>query len=139
MNLTFITRPQTPDVITAIFAFKDRLFAAWGGSETEDKGGIWVFKRGKKIDELEIPAGMNESVRQLFIFGSWIVGCCSSRLEVWKSATYEHFTTLVSPRSWDSPAIEGLSGVVCNIPTLLNKVLVGKTDGSVELWNLGTG
>ena len=82
---------------------------------------------------------MNESIRQLVIFGSWIVGCCSSRLEVWKTATYEHYTTLVSPQSWDTPRTDGLSGVICNIPTLLNKILVGKRDGSVELWNLGTG
>ncbi|MCJ1383374.1 hypothetical protein MMC17_006487 [Xylographa soralifera] len=139
LNLTFITRPQTPGDITATFAWKDRAFAAWGGTAVEGESGVWVFKRGKRIAELERTAGMDEPVRQLLIFGSWIVGCCSTRLEVWKSATYEHYTTITSSRSRARPVSETLSGVLCSMPTMLNKVLVGKQDGSVELWNLSTG
>ncbi|MCJ1402943.1 hypothetical protein MMC11_006164 [Xylographa trunciseda] len=139
LNLTFITRPETPEDITATFAWKDRVFAAWGGTLAEGESGVWVFKRGKRIAELERPAGMNESISQLLIFGSWIVGCCSTRLEVWKSGTYEHYTTIKSSRSRAGRGSETLSGVFCNMPTLLNKILVGKQDGSVEIWNLSTG
>ncbi|MCJ1420178.1 hypothetical protein MMC32_006535 [Xylographa parallela] len=139
LNLTFITRPQTPGDITATFAWKDRVFAAWGGIAAEGESSVWVFKRGKRIAELERTAGMDEPVKQLLIFGSWILGCCSTKLEVWKSATYEHYTTITSSSSRAGRVSETLSGVLCNMPTMLNKVLVGKQDGSVELWNLSTG
>ena len=89
--------------------------------------------------ELEIPQGLDESVKQLLIFGSWIVGCCSTRLEVWKSSTYEHYTTIRTTRSGVENRRDELSGVICNMPTLLNKLLAGKQDGTVELWNLSTG
>ena len=115
------------------------MFAAWGGASNGLEIGVWVFKRGKRIAELEMPVGLSEPIRQLLIFGSWIVGCCSTRLEVWKSVTYEHYTTLRSIRSSHENGDNLLSGVMCNMPTLLNKVLVGKQDGSVDLWNLSTG
>lgn len=139
LNLTFVTRPQTPADITATFAWKDRVFAAWGGGGAEAESGVWVFKRGKRIAELEPPSGKSEPVRQIIIFGSWIVGCRLNRLEVWKSATYEHYTTLLSSGSRNSRGTNALSGVICNMPTMLNKVLAGKQDGSVELWNLSAG
>ena len=115
------------------------MFAAWGGSPVEGESGVWVFKRGKRIAELERTAGMDDPVRQLLVFGSWIVGCYSTKLEVWKSATYEHYTTITSAHSRAGQVSGTLSGVLCSMPTMLNKVLVGKQDGSVELWNLSTG
>lgn len=103
------------------------------------KVGIWVFKRGKKIDELEMPHGTSEPIKQILIFGSWIVGCCTNRVEVWKSATLEHYTTL-TPAGSENMATGGiLSGGVANMPTFLNKILIGKQDGSVEIWNVSTG
>ena len=134
-----MTRPQTPDFITATYAWKDRVFAAWGGSNATTKSGVWVFKRGKQIAELEIPSGQTQPIRQLIIFGSWIIGCSLACIEVWKSSTYEHYTTLYSPASGNDGSTEGFSGVICNILTLLNKVLVGKQNGSVELWNISAG
>ena len=141
LQLNFITRPQTPAKITACYAWKDRVFAAWGGAAKPGSslGGVWVFKRGKRVAELETPRGINEPVRQLLIFGSWIVGSCYSRIEVWKSRTYEHYTTLRPVSSHGGHGGASLSGPICNLPTLLNKVLVGKQDGSVDLWNVATG
>jgi len=77
-------------------------------------------------------------VKCLIVLGLWIVGCCSSRIEVWKSLTYEHYTSL-TPLS--SKHLKGglLSGVICTLPTFLNKVFAGKRDGSVEIWNVSTG
>ena len=142
LQLNFITRPQTPAKITACYAWKDRVFAAWrgAGKRGSGHGGVWVFKRGKRVAELETPLDLDEPVRQLLIFGSWIVGCCHSRIEVWKSRTYEHYTTLrpVSSNGTNERAAS-LSGPICNLPTLLNKVLAGKQDGSIELWNVATG
>lgn len=138
LNLVFITRPQTPVEITATYAWKDRIFAAWGGGNQDVRRGIWVFKRGKRVGELEAPDG-TEAIKQLLIFGTWIVGCSSTRIEVWKSTRYEHYTTLVPPTSQTDHGEGTLSGVICSMPTLLNKILVGKQDGSVELWNLSIG
>lgn len=89
--------------------------------------------------ELEVPEGLNEPVKEIIIFGSWIVGCCSTRLEVWKSTNYEHYATLTSIRSRENKGENDLSGVICHMPTLLNKVFAGKQDGSIELWNISTG
>lgn len=105
----------------------------------EGELGVWVFKRGKRIAELEITRGMNGPFQQILIFGSWIVGCSPTRLEIWKSAIYEHYTTLRSSRTWEGNGSGMLSGVVCSMPTLLNKIFVGKQDGGVELWNVSTG
>lgn len=97
--------------------------------------GIWIFKRGKKVGELEMPKGRAEPFRSLVILGSWVVGCCSSRIEVWKSATNEHYTTIIPAGAHGGM----LTGDLCNMPTLLNKVFVGKKDGVVEMWNVSTG
>lgn len=81
----------------------------------------------------------DEAIKQLTVFGSWIVGCCSTRIEVWKSASYEHYTT-ITPTASHGPSIRStLSGGICNIPTFLNKILVGKEDGGVDIWNVSTG
>ena len=139
LSLVFLTRPQTPCNITSTVAWKDRVFAAWGGEGVGSEVGVWVFKRGKKVEELEVPEGLAEPMTQISIFGSWIVGCCSSRIEVWKSANYEHYTTITPLSSRESSSKNVLSGCICNMPTFLNKIFVGKTDGSVEIWNISTG
>ena len=115
------------------------MFAAWGGAATPNNVGVWVFKRGKKVGELEKPAGQCESVDRLIVFGSWIVGSCSTRIEVWRSTTYEHYTTLTPTISRKAGQGGTLSGGLCNMPTYLNKIFVGKQDGSLDIWNVGTG
>jgi U3 small nucleolar RNA-associated protein 21 len=137
LNLVFITRPQTPEDVTATIAWKDRVFAAWGGSSQNGIQGLWVFKRGKRIAELELPTDLQEPVKQIMIFGTWIVGCCSTRIEVWKSATYEHYTTLC-PTAAQNGGNE-LTGGITNMPTYLNKIWAGRKDGSVEIWNVSSG
>ncbi|KUJ14312.1 Utp21-domain-containing protein [Mollisia scopiformis] len=135
LNLVFLTRPQTPEDVTATIAWKDRVFAAWGGVDTAQ--GIWVFKRGKKIAELDMPTDLQQPVKQILIFGTWIVACCSTRIEVWKSATYEHYTTLyptAAPKGGNE-----LAGGICSMPTYLNKIFAGRKDGTVEIWNVSSG
>ncbi|KAF2687199.1 Utp21-domain-containing protein [Lentithecium fluviatile CBS 122367] len=132
LNLVFITRPQTPEYITATLAWRKLLFAAWGGTETGSARGVWVFQRGKKVDALELPRGANENITRLLAFGEWIIGSGATKIEVWKSATLEHYTTLQGASA--SP----LSGCLCNMPTYLNKMFVGRKDGSVEIWNVST-
>lgn len=108
------------------------MLAAWGGARPESERGVWVFQRGKKIGELDLPRGSRENVTRLLAFGEWIIGCSATSIEVWKSATLEHYTTLQGASA--SP----LSGCLCNMPTYLNKVFVGRQDGSVEIWNVST-
>ncbi|KAL8627941.1 hypothetical protein Q9189_006355 [Teloschistes chrysophthalmus] len=139
LNLVFISRPQTPALITATVAWKEQVLAAWGGKTTQDEIGVWAFERGKKCGELEIPHHLHEPIEEIIAFGSWIIGRCSTRIEVWKSAKYEHYTTITPTASRGTARGSSLSGGICHIPTYLNKVLVGKHDGSVDIWNVSTG
>ncbi|KAI5290314.1 hypothetical protein KEM54_001885 [Ascosphaera aggregata] len=139
LSLVFLTRPQTPGFITAIFAWKEYVFAAWGtAASTGESSGLWLFKRGKKAAELPMPHN-SERIGKLLVFGSWIVGCCGRRIEVWKSATLEHYTTLIPPSSGIPSENNILTGTICNMPTYLNKIFVGRVDGAVDIWNLSTG
>jgi U3 small nucleolar RNA-associated protein 21 len=137
LNLVFLTRPQTPEDVTATIAWKDRVFAAWGGHAQSGAQGLWVFKRGKKVAALDMPTDLHEPVKQIIIFGTWIVAACLTRIEVWRSASYEHYTTLYS-----TAARKGgneITGGITNMPTYLNKIFAGRKDGSVEIWNVSSG
>ncbi|KAF2487946.1 Utp21 specific WD40 associated putative domain-containing protein [Neohortaea acidophila] len=133
LNLVFITRPQTPETITASAARKDKVFAAWGGDTVKSQRGVWVFKRGRREAELESPPSWTENVQSFCVLGSWMVGVCQSQMLVWNSETYALYTILkgISPVPF--------TACIANVPTLLNKVLVGRQDGSAELWNVSSG
>jgi U3 small nucleolar RNA-associated protein 21 len=133
LQLVFITSPQTPETITATTSWDKSIIAAWGNGQNS---GVWVFKRGKQVGELEQPRGEHDAITQLLVFGPWIVGSRRDRIEIWKASTLEHYTTLQSP----SQGVHGgFSGPICNMPTYLNKIFAGKQDGSVEIWNVSTG
>ena len=137
LNLVFLTRPQTPEDITATVAWKDRVFAAWGGQDGDLTQGLWIFKRGKRFGELTLPVDLHEPIKQILVFGTWIVACCNTRIEVWKSASHEHYTTLiptVAPNGGNE-----LTGSLSNMPTYLNKIFAGRKDGSIEIWNVSSG
>jgi U3 small nucleolar RNA-associated protein 21 len=133
LHLLFITSPETPEPISATAVWERKVLAAWGDGMS---AGVWIFQRGKKVGELQIPSGEAEKIIQLLIFGSWIVACSRSKMEVWKSSTLEHYTTLYS--STIGPH-GGFSGCISTMPTYLNKVFAGKMDGSVDIWNVNTG
>ncbi|KAK4142375.1 Utp21 specific WD40 associated putative domain-containing protein [Dichotomopilus funicola] len=137
LNLVFVTRPQTPADITATFAWKEKVYAAWGNPQHGEPQGLWAFQRGKKAAELRLPADLDQPITQILIFGSWIVGCASTRVEVWKSATLEHYTTIFTAAA--KKGDNEITGGVCNMPTFLNKIFIGRRDGWVEIWNISTG
>jgi U3 small nucleolar RNA-associated protein 21 len=139
LKLVFISRPQTPRDITATFAWQDKVFAAWGDAAPGAPSGIWVFKRGKKIASLEILADIPEPIEHLVVFGSWIVGCRGNSITVWKNGTYEYYTSLTLTRSSGTSRRPAYATRICNVPTYLNKVFIGKSDGAVDIWNLKTG
>ncbi|KAF7560504.1 hypothetical protein G7046_g3645 [Stylonectria norvegica] len=137
LNLLFITRPQTPADITATFAWKEKIFAAWGGKNKTEAQGVWVFQRGKKVDELELPADLAQPITQILVFGTWTIACASTRIDVFKTATLEHYTTIHTMAA--SNGGNEISGGIVTMPTFLNKIFVGRKDGWVEIWNVSTG
>jgi U3 small nucleolar RNA-associated protein 21 len=140
LNLIFLSTPQTPQEITATCAYKDRVFLAWGRGQNINERGLWVFKRGKLIEQLQVPESSQE-IRQLKVMGAWLVGCGTKTVEVWKSnkSSYEHYTSLSPSGSGLSPNEQILCGLVCTMPTYLNKIVVARLDGMVEIWNISTG
>ncbi|KAF4215795.1 hypothetical protein CNMCM5878_007784 [Aspergillus fumigatiaffinis] len=139
LSLIFISRPQTPEAITATFAWREKVFAAWGNLRPGTCGGIWVFKRGKKVAALEVPSGGAGPIIKVLVFGAWIVGCTGTSIEVWKNTTYEHYTTLI-PRGIEAVSGDHIyGGQMCSMPTYINKVFVGRVDGCVDIWNVRTG
>lgn len=137
LNLVFVTRPQTPADITATLAWGKNIFAAWGGSKEGEPQGIWVFQRGKKVDELALPSDLDEPIQQILIMGTWTIAVASTRIEVFKTATLEHYTTIFT-----TPANQRgneITGGIVTMPTFLNKIFVGRKDGWVEIWNISTG
>jgi U3 small nucleolar RNA-associated protein 21 len=109
------------------------VLAAWGQGKNS---GVWLYQRGKKVGELELPQGTGEEISKLIVLGSWIVGCGRNRIEVWKSSNLEHYTTIYSRSIGQGGSF---TGSVCTMPTYLNKIFAGKCDGSVEIWNISTG
>ncbi|EGS21906.1 putative U3 snoRNP protein [Thermochaetoides thermophila DSM 1495] len=137
LNLVFVTRPQTPSDITATHAWKERVYAAFGDPRNGEPQGLWVFQRGKKVAELPLPSDLDQPIKQILIFGGWIVACALTRIEVWKAATLEHYTTIFPAAS--KKGDNELTGGAINMPTFLNKIFVGRKDGWVEIWNVSTG
>ncbi|OGE54813.1 hypothetical protein PENARI_c005G10802 [Penicillium arizonense] len=137
LNLIFLSRPQTPEIITATCAWQDKVFASWGHLRPRSPGGVWVFKRGKKVAALDSPSDLTGPIERLVVFGSWVVGCWAGGVEVWKTGTYEHYASLRAQPVQGSDQV--YTGVMCNMPTYLNKVFVGRTDGAVDIWNLRSG
>ncbi|KAH8173195.1 hypothetical protein LIA77_07450 [Sarocladium implicatum] len=136
LNLVFVTRPQTPTDITASLAYKKRVYAAWGGTGAGDAQGIWVYERGRKVDALELPSDLAQPIKQIMIFGSWLVACATTRIEVFKFDTLEHYSTIQTIAN--AKGGNEISGGIVTMPTVLNKIFVGRKDGWVEIWNIKT-
>jgi U3 small nucleolar RNA-associated protein 21 len=136
LQLVFLSRPQCPETISATCAYRDRVFVAWGGATGKEQG-VWVFKRGKLESILE-PTDLRQPIRTIVVFGSWIVGCGGKAIEVWRNESYEHYTTIV-PSGTTSATGDPFTGKICNLPTYLNKIFVGCSNGNVEIYNISTG
>ena len=116
-------------------AWKDFVFAAFGGLESDNTHGVWVFKRGKKVAELQEPmGGWNKSGwKDLIIFGDWVVAAFGNgEMVVWKATSKEVHTEIQSSHGGDIVA-------VVHPNTYLNKVVVARTGGELQIWNVKTG
>lgn len=136
LSLVFLSSPVCPELITATCAYRDRVFVAWGTDKTPGGRGIWVFKRGRYIGSLELGDSAPQKLIKILVFGNWIIGCGAAAIDVWKSETYEHYTS-IRPGSRGS-SHQVFSGCICTLPTFLNKVFVGRADGSIDIYNVST-
>ncbi|PHH91184.1 hypothetical protein CDD83_1419 [Cordyceps sp. RAO-2017] len=137
LNLVFVTRPQVPADITATFAWNDVVLAAWGGSKKGESQGLWIFQRGIKVNQLELPRDITEPIKQIVVFGTWIVACAITRIEIFKTASLEHYTTIHTMSA--AKGGNEITGGITTMPTFLNKIFVGRRDGWAEIWNVSTG
>lgn len=136
LNLVFLSNPLCPETITATFAYRDRVFVAWGDEKTANGHGVWIFKRGRYIGNLESQGSTPQKLLKILVFGNWIIGCGATAVDVWKSDTYEHYTS-IQPTGANATR-NGLTGSICTLPTFLNKVFVGKPDGGIDIYNVST-
>ena len=90
------------------------------------------------MDELEIPQDLRRPIKHIFVFGSWMIASTSHQIIVWKTTSWAHYTT-ITPLTPRTNRRDPLSGVMCSMPTFLNKVFVGRADGVVDVWNISTG
>lgn len=136
LNLLFVSSPATPGTIRRVVAHKDVVYAAFDDALIR----VWIFKRGKKIGELE-PVKTQESGgkrdgrwRELLVFGEWIIGVFDWGLVVWKRETGEVYTEI------EVATIGGGGEVTAAVhpSTFLNKVVLAKMDGVLEIWNVKT-
>ncbi|KAK5957087.1 rRNA-processing protein utp21 [Knufia fluminis] len=137
LNLVFLSSPLCPETITATCAYRDRVVVAWGSETSKNGRGIWLFKRGRYIGSLDTEGTTEQELRTIIVFGDWIIGCGPKAIEVWKNETYEHYTTIV-PATTSTGRFD-LTGCTCTLPTFINKVFVGRTDGNIEIYNVSTG
>lgn len=127
----FVSSPATPGLIRRVVAHKDLVYAAFDDELIR----VWIFKRGKKIAELEpvrtLQSGGKRDGRwrELLIFGDWVVGAFDWGLVVWRRTTGEVYTEI---------EVVGEVTALVHPSTFLNKVVVGKANGSLEIWNVKT-
>lgn len=136
LNLVFLSSPPCPETITATCAYRDRVFVAWGADKAKNGRGVWVFKRGRFMGSLGREGSTPQAVDKILAFGSWIIGCGSKGIDVWKTDSYEHYTSILSAAGNRSAPF---TGTLCTLPTFVNKVFAGRTDGSIDIYNVSTG
>lgn len=94
-----------------------------------------MFKRGKKVAELEEPiGGWNTSGwREILIFGDWIIGAFGDgQIVVWRVSTKEVHTEIQPTKGGE------IVGIV-HPSTYLNKLVVARAGGGLQIWNVKTG
>lgn len=130
LNLLFVSSPPTPGVIARVVAHKDVVYVAF--ADPNAGGGVWIFKRGKKSGELQQPSQRWGAWKELIVFGEWVVGAFGEALVVWRRESGEVYTEI---------KMGGRCGVVtavCHPSAYLNKLVVARRNGDLEIWNIKT-
>ncbi|CCX30561.1 Utp21 specific WD40 associated putative domain-containing protein [Pyronema domesticum] len=128
LNLLFVTSPPTPGPITKVLSHGQEVYAGYTSAQGQ---GLWVYKRGKKQREFETP-GKWGAWKELLQFGEWVIGGFEKAVVVWRK-TGEIYTEL---------EMGGKAGGVLAVvhpATFLNKIVVGRRNGDLDIWNVKTG
>ncbi|RPB04100.1 Utp21-domain-containing protein [Choiromyces venosus 120613-1] len=131
LNLVFASSPPTPGTICRVVAHRDVVYVAFEDPLVQ----VWMFKRGKKVAELAVAGEGREKVtewRDLVIFGDWIVGILDWGMVVWKRETGEVYTEIEMDNRGEVTAAVHPS-------TYLNKIVIARMGGMLEIWNVKTG
>jgi hypothetical protein len=125
-----VSSPPTPGAIARVVAHKDVVYTAYSDNNTG--GGVWVFKRGKKIGEFQAPGQKWGAWKELIVFGEWLVGAFDRALVIWRRETGEVYTEI------EMGGKSGAVTAVCHPSAYLNKVVVARRNGDLEIWNVKT-
>ena len=83
-----------------------------------------------------MPEDLDQPIKQLLVFGTWLVAMCTTRIEVWKAATLEHYTSIHT-----QAGVKGGNELtsITNMPTYLNKIFAARADGGIDIYNVLSG
>eukprot|EP00658_Telonema_sp_P-2_P071659 TRINITY_DN60898_c0_g1_i1.p1 TRINITY_DN60898_c0_g1~~TRINITY_DN60898_c0_g1_i1.p1 ORF type:complete len:321 (-),score=76.63 TRINITY_DN60898_c0_g1_i1:95-1057(-) len=130
LRLKFVG-PTLPAPVTALASSQNLTFAAAGGEDDQEPPGIWVCERGQTVCVLRGHAG---KIDQLLPFGKGhllSLSVAEGALMVWDVEG-----------QCQSGSIEFEAGfspcIIAHPDTYLNKIVVGSSEGRVQLWNLRT-
>ncbi|KAI9189913.1 rRNA-processing protein utp21 [Blastocladiella emersonii ATCC 22665] len=116
---------QTPEPISAVGAFKETTFAAC-------RNIVHVFKRGKRVGELAHPS-IDGTIFQIMVLGDYVLALSDdNQLTVWVHASGEVYSSLEFGAAFSATCF-------MHPHTYLNKVLVGSSQGTMQIWNIKTG
>ncbi|ORX84248.1 WD40 repeat-like protein [Anaeromyces robustus] len=123
MHLLFVgTKTEKP--ISSIAAYSNYTFAASGSD-------IIIYKRAKEVGKLN--NDISGRINSLLTFGSQLLIALynDNLIQIWNHFTQELYTSLEFNDSFKVTTILHPS-------TYLNKILLGSTQGSMQLWNIRT-
>ncbi|KAI9136584.1 Utp21 specific WD40 associated putative domain-containing protein, partial [Paraphysoderma sedebokerense] len=122
MGLLF-AGPQSDESITALASHGDFTFAASGNV-------IIVYKRAKEVSRLE--SGNKRTFLQLDVFGDFLVGLTDDNCMVsFNFKTEELYSEIEFGDQFTATTFVHPS-------TYLNKILVGSSQGKMQIWNIRT-
>lgn len=92
-----------------------------------------MFKRGKKLAELQTPTRNWGGWKDLIVFGEWVIGAFDKGVVVWRKESREIHTEL------EMGGEAGVATAICHPASFLNKVVVARRNGDLQIWNVKTG
>ncbi|GJJ12631.1 hypothetical protein Clacol_006874 [Clathrus columnatus] len=123
MTLLFVG-PDMEESISALALDGDAVWAAHGSHASK-------YLRGKEVSKVSNPLGTRLS--NLTIFGSQLLSLTEDgrHLLMWSTETYELLSTIAFDPNFTATCL-------LHPATYLNKVIVGSSQGSLQLWNIRT-
>ncbi|KAF9583486.1 hypothetical protein BGW38_009350 [Lunasporangiospora selenospora] len=124
LNLLFVG-PHTSSPITALTTHKDFTFVACGSD-------VITYKRAKEIRRYSCGHDSRLSIASLEVFGDHLISVCSDNtVKLHEHGTGDLYTTLEFDDSFTVTTLIHPS-------TYLNKILIGSTQGTMQIWNIRT-